>query len=188
MLACTGCQAPLGRHMMNTYELVTCPACKGKLRLDVFPALFRKQPATQNGELLQQAKEAGCYYHPRKKAAVTCSACGRFLCALCDIEFNARHLCSQCLEKGKTKRKIRNLENHRICYDTVALVIALVPMLLYWFTIVTAPIVLFITVRYWRAPSSIVPRTKLRFILAAVIALLQIIGWLSIFTNLIPYV
>ena len=187
MLTCTGCQASLSPNMLNTYALNACPACKGQLRTDVYPALYRKLPDAQNGETLQQAKEAGCFYHPRKKAVVTCSACGRFLCALCDVEFNGRHVCAQCLEKGKTKRKIKNLENHRVCYDTIALVVALVPMLVYWFTILTAPIALYLTLRYWRAPSSIVPRTKVRFILAAGIALLQIIGWVSVFTNLIPY-
>jgi hypothetical protein len=34
-----------------------------------------------------------------------------------------------CLETGKTKHKIKNLENHRVCYDKVALYIALISMI-----------------------------------------------------------
>jgi hypothetical protein len=145
---------------------------------------------------VQTEKEAGCFYHPAKKAAVACAACGRFLCALCDVEFNGQHLCPMCLEKGKTKRKIKNLENHRVCYDKIALFVALISMLFIWPTLISAPIVLFMVIRYWNAPRSIIPRTwnaprsiiprtKIRFILAFGIACLQIAGWVLIFGSLI---
>jgi hypothetical protein len=40
---------------------------------------------------------------------------------------------------------------------------------------------LFVAIRYWNAPQSIVRRTRFRFILAIVIALLQIGGWTAFF-------
>ena len=114
----------------------------------------------------------------QKKAVIPCSACGRFLCALCDVEFNGRHLCPACLETGKRKRKIKNLENHRTLYDTTTLFLAILPMVFcFWVTLLTAPMVLFLVIRYWKAPTSIVPRTKIRFVSAFVIASLQIVGW-----------
>jgi hypothetical protein len=170
---------------MNSKELAACPSCRALLRADVYPALYKSLPVGLSGQTLHMDKEASCFYHPRKKAVIPCSACGRFLCALCDVKFNGDHLCPACLEKGKTKRKIKNLENHRTCYDTIALLIATVPMLIYWFTIITAPLTIFLTVKFWKAPSSIVPRTKVRFILAALIAGLQITGWILVFSNLI---
>jgi hypothetical protein len=63
--------------------------------------------------------------------------------------------------------------------------VATVPMLIYWFTILTAPLTIFLTVKYWKAPSSIIPRTKVRFVFAALIAGLQITGWILVFSNLI---
>ena len=129
---------------------------------------------------MQAEKEAGCFYHPGKKATVACSSCGRFLCALCDVDFNRRHICPVCLETGKTKHKIKNLENHRVCYDTVALLIALISTLFIWPTILSAPIVLFMVIRYWNAPGSIIPRSKIRFVLAFGIAGLQIVGWILV--------
>ena len=185
MISCTRCKTPLGAEAVNTFALVSCPTCKEPVRADVYPALFRKLPFGRTGDLVQTEKEAGCFYHPAKKAAVACSACGRFLCALCDVEFNNRHLCPMCLEKGKTKRKIKNLENHRVCYDKIALFVALISMLFVWPTLISAPIVLFMVIRYWNAPRSIIPRTKIRFILAFGIACLQIGGWVLIFGSLI---
>ena len=114
----------------------------------------------------------------------SCSACGRFVCALCDVELNGRHMCPACFEKGKTNRKIKSLENQRTCYDTLALLVATVSILIYWFTIFTAPFVIYLTVRHWNSPSSIIPRTKIRFVLAFLIASLQIAGWVLVFFNL----
>ena len=103
------------------------------------------------------------------------------LCALCDVEFNNRHLCPACLETGKTKHKIKNLENHRVCYDKVALYIALISMIFVWLTLITAPIVVFMVIRYWSAPGSIIAHTKIRFVLALTIACLQIAAWILFF-------
>ncbi len=185
MISCTRCKTPLSEKALNTFALIPCSACGEPVRADVYPALFRTLPSGHRGVPLQGEKEAGCFYHPAKKAAVACSACGRFLCALCDVEFNGRHLCPACLEKGKTKRKIKNLENHRVCYDTIALSIALVSMLLIWPTILSAPVVLFMVIRYWGAPGSIIPRSKIRFVLAFGIAGLQIVGWILLIGGLV---
>ena len=121
--------------------------------------------------------ESSCFYHPQKKAVVPCQGCGRFLCALCDCELQGEHFCPACLEVGRQKGRIKRLENQRTLYDAIALSVAILPMLIIYFTIITAPIALFIALRYWNAPRSIVRRTKIRLILAISIATLQILGW-----------
>ena len=40
---------------------------------------------------------------------------------------------------------------------------------------------LFVAIRYWKAPPSILRRTKIRFVAAIIIALLQIAGWAALF-------
>jgi len=163
----------------------SCPACAAMVRADVYPAAFRPLPAGSAGDRLMADKEASCFYHDGKKAIITCSACGRFLCALCDVEFNDLHLCPQCLEKGRTKRKIKNLENSRTCYDTIAMYLAVIPMLAVWPTLLTAPAALFMSIRYWKAPTSIIPRSKIRFMVAMFFAVTQIVGWALFFGNVI---
>lgn len=184
MISCTRCKTPLNTQALNTFALAPCPSCNEPIRADVYAALFRKLPSGRSGTPLQGEQEASCFYHPAKEAVVACSACGRFLCALCDVDFNDRHLCPACLEKGKTKRRIKNLENHRVCYDTVALSIAFISSLFVWPTILSAPIVLYMVIRYWKAPGSIIPRSKIRFVLAFLIAGLQIVGWILVFGGL----
>ena len=185
MLNCTNCKAPLGVEAVNIHAMTACGACSALLRVDVFPAINRPLPVGRSGAALQLDKEAGCFYHPRKKAVVPCSVCGRFLCALCDVTLNGQHLCPVCLEKGKTRGEIKNLENHRTCYDTIALTLATVSILIYWLTIFTAPLVIYLTVRHWKSPTSIIPRSKIRFILAFLIAGVQIAGWILFFAQVV---
>jgi hypothetical protein len=125
--------------------------------------------------------ESSCFFHPQKKAVVPCAGCGRFLCALCDCDFGGEHFCPACLETGKSKGKIKALDNRRACYDGIALRLALWPMLIFYFTLITAPMALFVAIRYWNAPRSLVRPNRIGFVLAIIIALLQIGGWIAIF-------
>lgn len=167
--------------VFNLPEFAPCPACGVPLQVEVFPALFRKTSAGRSGETILVEGESSCFYHPQKKAVLPCDGCGRFLCALCDCPFDNRHFCPVCLEAGKNKRKIKSLDNHRPLYDSIALALAVFPMLIFYFTIITAPMALFVAIRYWKVPQSILHRTKIRFIAAMVISLLQIAAWTALF-------
>ena len=103
----------------------------------------------------------------------------------CDVELGDRHLCPACLESGKGTGKITGLQTDRTLYDNIALALAVYPLLIFWLTFVTAPVALYMALRYWNAPSSLVPRTKLRLVLALGLAGLQIAGWLLLIIFLV---
>ncbi len=177
---CVRCRTPLPFGMLNQPAYSSCPACGLQLRAEVFPALFRSITVGASGEPIVTAEESSCFYHPQKKAVLPCDGCGRFLCALCDCELHGKHFCPTCLEVGKTKGKIKNLENRRTLWDSIALSVAVLPMLLvftFYFTFMTAPMALYIAIRYWNAPRSIVHATRIRYVLAILVAGAQIVGW-----------
>jgi len=155
------------------------------VRVDAFPALFQEHEKGQSGENTILENESSCFYHTKKRAVVPCAVCGRFLCALCNIEFNGQHLCPQCLEVGEKKRKMKSLETQRVLYDDIALSLAIIPAIFVWPTLITAPMSLFIAIRHWKTPLSIIPRTKIRFIIAIVLSGLQITGWMFLFIKLL---
>ena len=82
---------------------------------------------------------------------------------------DGRHFCPACLETGKTKGRIKSLDNQRTLYDSIALSLAVLPILIFYFTIITAPMALFVAIRYWKTPQSILRRTRIRAIAAIVI-------------------
>jgi hypothetical protein len=61
-------------------------------------------------------------------------------------------------------------------YDTIALSLATFPMMAIWPAVFAIPASLYYVVRYWRAPGSLVPRTRIRFYLAGLFALAEIVG------------
>ena len=184
-IPCTKCNKPIPYQLYNTSELVDCPSCGVSLQVEVFPAMLKEREKGQSGENIIIENESSCFFHPKKRAVVPCAECGRFLCALCDIEFNGRHLCPQCLEVGEKKRKMKSLETQRVLYDDIALALAIIPVIFIWPTVITAPMSLFIAIRHWNSPLSIIPRTKVRFIIAMGISSLQITGWAFLFIKLL---
>jgi len=175
-IKCPHCQHALDTVLYGE----RCFHCKSYLWIEVFPALFRPVTSALGGEPAVIDGEATCFYHTTKRAVLPCHSCGRFLCALCDCELNGEHFCPACLEVGKTKGKIRNIENRRTRYDSIAFSLAVLPVatIVFWFlTIVTAPFALFMAIRYWNAPLSIVRHSRIRFVLAAIMAVLQIAAW-----------
>jgi len=190
-IACPKCRAVLGAELFNQPAWLPCPSCATELRVEVFPAMFRKEIITPAERVMAEG-EAGCFYHPEKKAAVVCDACGRFLCALCDVDFNGQHLCPACLEAGKQKGKITRLQSARTRHDRIALLLAIGPMLLIptialsFVTIFTAPAAIFYSIWHWKSPGSIVPnRRRLNLVIAMLIASLEIAGWVTLFTWLV---
>jgi hypothetical protein len=177
LIRCPNCNTPLPADHLNVTAFTDCPRCNVPVRAVVYPSFFRRPDTANPGEPLIIDTGSSCFFHPKKKAVVPCQLCGRFLCSLCDIDFNGQHLCSSCIDAGKKKRKIRNLENNRVLYDSIALYLAVIPMLLIWPTILTAPASIFYSVRHWKSPSGIIPRSKARFVIAMCIAGLQLGGW-----------
>lgn len=184
LIQCPACQAWLLEGVFNQPQMSPCPACGVPLQVEVFPALFRSREVGRTGETTLIEGESSCFYHPQKKAVLPCHGCGRFLCALCDCQLNGQHFCPTCLETGKIKGKIKSLENQRTLYDSIALSLAIYPLLIFYFTLVTAPAALFVAIRYWNAPRSIVRRTKTRYVAAIVLASMQIAGWGVLFVFL----
>jgi len=174
-ISCTKCHTPILPAYYNTPDLVSCPSCHIPIKIELFPAFLRGLPPERPGEILID-DQAGCFYHPEKKAVIPCDHCGRFLCALCDVELGTRHLCPTCVETGK-KGKIIDLDRHRVLYDSAAFMLATIPIITIWFTAITAPVALYMAIRYWNAPTSIVGRTRIRFILAMGLAGIQIVAW-----------
>ncbi|HMJ89600.1 MAG TPA: B-box zinc finger protein [Candidatus Acidoferrum sp.] len=177
VLVCTKCFTPLSSSVVNLAEPIPCPGCQSPLRAEVFPAFFRDTQRGSAGELALQEGQATCFYHPQKTAHVPCDACGRFICALCDVELHGEHLCPSCVEAGRRKGKIVTLESKRTLHDSIALSLAILPYLAWPITIATAPATIIYSIVAWKKPGSLAGRSKVRFIIAIIIAALTIIGW-----------
>ena len=176
--ACSKCGRSFAIEEQSAHCRLICPGCRATTYAYLFPALYRPPETIQGQAVLDGAGEASCFYHASRKATAPCDGCGRFLCALCDVPLKGGHWCPTCVQEGRQQPgKMDRLENQRTLYDSIALSLAVLPILTIWGTLLAAPVVLFMVFRFWNRPTSLLPRTKIRFVMAGLIALLLLVGW-----------
>jgi hypothetical protein len=181
-LACPKCSREVPEVYWQRVDVVRCPACEIEFEQLRFPSLAAARQVDQAAALV--TGEANCYFHAQNRAEVACDGCGRYVCAVCRVPFAGRHYCPSCLEARADRRKLP--ENQRVLYSHIALVLAILPLIIWPFTLLTAPAALAFCFYGWKKPGSLLPqRRKLRFIIAGVFATLEIAGWLLLFGKMI---
>jgi hypothetical protein len=178
--ACPKCRTEFEASPTVDRQEFSCPTCAEELEAFFFPALFRPRETGAIAAALLEQSDTSCFYHPQKQAAQVCDGCGRLICSLCSIEMGNEHLCPNCLSSGRRKGTLDALQNNRTCYDKVALSLALLGIPFYVFAIFLAPAVLYITVRHWNSPGSVMGVSRTRFIVASILAVLELILCIAI--------
>ena len=140
-----------------------CPYCQKWLQVRVWPVVRQNNNAAS-----ALSDQATCFFHPDKAFQACCQRCGRFVCALCDLQLGAEHVCPTCFERGRADSGAEaNKSEWRyrdVLYDSIALTVGW-GWILFWPTIVAAiPTVIFLHVKYRKAPRSyLIPRSGWRF-------------------------
>lgn len=174
-ITCTKCGSFLPQETLNAPELTVCPCCSSSVLVRVFPAMLRETHSSSGTGFAVAEGDASCFQHGSKRAVDSCSQCGRFLCSLCVVEMNDAVLCPACLLSGSSKGRLQHLETRRTLWDSIALTLAGLSLPVYILWIVSAPTTLFLAIRHWKAPSSLIPRNKWRFIVAILLAAAQLV-------------
>lgn len=174
---CPKCKQLLDVEQYNLADFSACSSCHASVQVLAYPALYRKEVCSDSA-CAASLEDAACYYHPEKRAEKVCDSCGRFLCALCELPFGEETVCASCLEATRAKKGQLKLQPRQVRYDKVACYLALLPLLYFPLTFVTAPASLFVVIRYWKLPEGFVPKYRSTMRIAGLFALLEIGGWI----------
>jgi hypothetical protein len=162
---------------LATADVAVCTSCGSRNTVRVFPALFAAPAAPAVPEVARDG-EAACFDHPAKRAVAACHQCGRFVCLLCSVEFEGKVWCPSCVAAGRGVSQPIRLEPSRMLYDSIALTVPLVSLVLFWpMTLITAPATLVFSVMKWQRPLSLVRRSRWRFVVAVLVALAETAAW-----------
>ncbi len=172
---CSYCESQLPTEDWNSDQYNHCPGCDTGTKVAVFPMLIDKVTTTSTARDII-AGESSCFYHTEKQAVLSCSTCGRFLCTLCDLGIDGKHICPDCLSSGKRKKTINILENRFTRYDSLMLALVFFPILMWPLLFFSAPSVIFFSIWSWQKPVSIFPKNKTKSLLAIIFASLEIVG------------
>lgn len=128
-LTCPACGAALGPYGLDATQEAACPACRVKLRGQLFRAWWMPPAAVSTVKSTPAMDgEAVCFFHPTNRAVLPCDSCGRFLCSVCDLPVGSRHLCPVCLSKGMGKEKLTEIIPRRFLWNRMAFAIGLLPL------------------------------------------------------------
>ncbi len=180
--ACPKCHTAFGIQPGTDHVSAACPNCSSFLEGYFFAPYFRASPVGEKATALVDHTEASCFYHTQKQAVGICDGCGRLLCSLCSIDLGQERLCPNCLSSGKKKGKLTSLENSRTRYDSIALTLSICCIVFSFLSVILAPASIYIAIRHWNSPGSLLGVSKKRFVFAIVISLLALIFWAALFS------
>ena len=179
-IKCSRCSHAMDPAAFTGTTVARCPACRRELTVALFPALWQP-PAAAAPETLIAAEEASCFYHEANRAAVVCDGCGRFLCKLCAIELRGQHLCPVCVAAGVRKKNVAALDHSRFLHGRIAVTLAVLPILAWPLTCLTAPAAVFTALRYWKQPAGLTGSGGHgNHIIALILGSAQIAVWLFV--------
>ncbi|MBI2685158.1 MAG: hypothetical protein HYX27_02500 [Acidobacteria bacterium] len=179
-VVCGACSARIPPTNWNQEFPLPCPMCSREVWVTVFPVALHP-PKAGLPEQVVTGQEASCYNHVNNRAVAACDDCGRFLCALCDVDAVGGHVCPACFERRESPAL-----HERVNYDSIALALVTLPMLLCWLPVFTTPAALFFAFKFWNAPALVMPRSKWRLWLTLLIAILQIAVVIWFFAAVVP--
>lgn len=181
IVRCSACDHALSLPDAVGAGTLRCDQCEAVTQLWLFPALYR--PAKSAGaQLVVDEGHSSCMNHPNKIATAVCDGCGKFLCALCDIEWSGEHLCSTCIEHRKDAGAQNDLKSEYVHYDRIVFALAVASLLFYFMGVIFAPIALYIGWRYWKEPWRPVPYRKWGMVASIVLAFAVLAGWGAFFS------
>jgi hypothetical protein len=175
---CARCDASLPHWELAAGDTAVCTACSAANRVRIFAAAFADRSSARPETAIEG--EAACYDHPSKKAVAACSQCGKFVCQLCSVAWAGEIWCPSCVAAGAGKAKSANLDTSRTLYDSIALILPLVSLILYPFTLVAAPASLVLAAARWGRPIGMVRRNRWRFVAAILVDLGMIVAWIFV--------
>ena len=149
-------------------EWQSCPYCEERLQIRIWPVIRQNTNAAT-----ALSDQATCFFHPDKAFQACCQRCGRFVCALCDLQLGAEHVCPACFERGRTlsgaeagKAEWRYRD---VLYDSIAVTVGWGWILFSPVIVAAIPTVIVLHVKYRKAPQSyLIPRSGWRFWVAYV--------------------
>ncbi len=95
---CPSCNAPLEAEKLRA-GTTTCTFCSTEFEATPFQPRERRHDAVQVVTETPDGVSAACANHARNAAVTSCSRCGLFICALCDMNTGDGSFCPSCHDR-----------------------------------------------------------------------------------------
>ncbi len=186
--SCVKCGHLIPWHEISLTGNTTCRQCGKEQEITLFSAVYRKliQTLPQAREALPD--EATCFYYPEKQAQYVCALSGRFICEDAATDWDGKKVSLEALLRQRDAEQSKSLKTGAILYDDISLALAVLPVLFWPLTLFTPFAVYYFVFRYARrGPTSIVRKSRWRYLVAFIVATLQLAFWILVFTGIFGF-
>ena len=97
---CPSCNAPLEAETLRA-GAIHCPFCDTHFEGTPFQPRERRHEAVPVVTETPEGIAAACANHARNAAVTSCSRCGLFICALCDMNVGEGSFCPSCFNRAR---------------------------------------------------------------------------------------
>lgn len=173
---CPRCRAFVRVEEDSNSTEVSCSVCNATVEISCYPRLFHS-PARDAKLSLSGDDEAKCSFYPELKAEKICEECGCFMSEKASIQWIGKDFCLPCLHRLREEEKATDFVASAKLYDKRAL------MLVTWmapFTLFTAPVALFLLLRFKNAPNGFTTRSKATWWVALLLSIVWLLGWTAV--------
>ncbi|HEY0371076.1 MAG TPA: hypothetical protein VGD79_03705 [Thermoanaerobaculia bacterium] len=125
---CPSCNAPLEAAELR-HGTTTCPFCRREFEATVFTPRERRHEAVQVVTETPEGVSAACANHARNAAVTSCSRCGLFICALCDMNVGEGSFCPSCFDQSRDQSVLGGATTRYRDYATMSLSAAVFSLL-----------------------------------------------------------
>ena len=170
---CPICCAPIDAGPAST----KCRECGTDLEIKVSP-LARSKGEAIAGAIAADG-DARCRFLPDLRAETVCDSCGALLSEKAAARWGAKVFCLPCVHRLRDSEDVDEdggLLGRLKIYDNLGLLLV---TLLAPLSLLTAPVALYLLIRYRKAPRGLVPRSAGRWWLALVVSLISLSVWLG---------
>jgi uncharacterized paraquat-inducible protein A len=179
---CPFCSRPLLAQSWRDDRHAFCGRCEKLIEFIPLPALTA-QKTVARPQTASLGEDATCFFHTGNRAESVCSGCGRLLCAVCAVDYTGTCLCPACIATRSSGKS--DTVTSRVLWANTALSLAILPLLIWPVTVLTAPTVIGLSIYGWNKPGSLVRKSKRRFVMAIILAGLQLAGWSMLLVNIL---
>ena len=176
-MPCPSCGERLPLETDSLSAPTYCAQCDSPVLMRLYPAFQRQEAVGVVGKRLVMEDESSCFFHETKRAEAVCDGCGRYLCSLCETPFAKKILCPECLERAEDEGELDELVTKGFRHGSVALLLAFGPILMWPLTCISAPVAIGYSIKCWNKKGSLVHAPKPAFVVASLIAAVQIGLW-----------
>ena len=172
-LQCPTCRASLNVNRSVDRVEVVCPVCSCQTSMVVFPRFFQEEPEISKDKIASES-EAICSFYGELKAEKVCDECGCLMSLRASVNWGDHDYCLPCLYQLREEKKNASFVAQAKLYDNLALALVtwLAPLSLF-----TAPVALFLLLRYRKGSQTFVSRSVFRWWLALLLSSAWILLW-----------